>query len=80
MKNAKYDVVRYVEIDGVRGVEWIESPPEDKDGARRHQWIGFRRYLGQNQQLNIMLAGNGANFDKNRDQFAAILYSMKIDK
>ena len=80
MKNAKYDMVRYVEIDGVRGVEWIESPPEDKDGARRHQWIGFRRYLGQNQQLNIMLAGNGANFDKNRDQFAAILYSMKIDK
>lgn len=80
MKNAKYDSVRYVEIDGVRGVEWVESPPEDKDGPRRHQWIGFRRYLGQNQQLNIMLAGNGTNFDKNKDQFAAILYSMKIDK
>lgn len=80
MKNAKYDMVRYVEIDGVRGVEWIESPPEEKDGARRHQWIGFRRYLGQNQQLNIMLAGNGSNFDRNKDQFAAILYSMKIDK
>jgi hypothetical protein len=80
MKNGKYESVRYVEIDGVRGVEWVESPPEEKDGSRRHQWIGFRRYLGQNQQLNIMLAGNGTNFDKNRDQFAAILYSMKIDK
>lgn len=36
MKNAKYDMVRYVEIDGVRGVEWIESPPEDKGIGRAH--------------------------------------------
>ncbi|HEV8593775.1 MAG TPA: hypothetical protein VGQ55_16840 [Pyrinomonadaceae bacterium] len=80
MKNGKYESVRYAEIDGVRGVEWVESMPEDKDGARRHQWIGFRHYLGQNQQLNIMLAGQGNNFDKHRDEFAAIMYSMKIDK
>ena len=51
-----------------------------KDGPRRHQWIAFRRYLGQNQQLNIMLSSDGDKFDPKRDAFAAIMYSMKIPK
>lgn len=80
LKQGKYQKVRYLEIDGVKGVEWWESMPEDKTGARRHQWIAFRRYLGQNQQLNIMLSTEGSNFDKHRDDFTAIMYSMKIPK
>ena len=54
--------------------------PEDKEGARRHQWIAFRNYQGQNQLLNIMVSTKGSNFDKQRDTFAAIMYSMKIPK
>jgi len=80
LKQGKYEEVRWAEIDGVRGVEWIEAMPEDKDGARRHQWIAFRNYQGQNQQLNIMVSTKGSNFDKRRDTFAAIMYSMKIPK
>jgi hypothetical protein len=80
MKNGKYETVRYVEIDGVKGVEWFETMPEDKGGPRRHQWIAFRKYLGQNQQLNMMLSTKGSNFDKHRDDFPAIMYSMKIGK
>jgi hypothetical protein len=80
LKQGKYENVRWLEIDGVKGVEWIEAMPEIKDGPRRHQWIGFRRYLGQNQQLNIMLSTDGDKFDKHRDTFAAIMYSMKIPK
>jgi hypothetical protein len=80
LKQGKYESVRWLEIDGVKGVEWIESMPEIKDGARRHQWIAFRRYLGQNQQLNIMVSTDGNKFDKQRDTFAAIMYSMKIPK
>lgn len=80
MKNGKYETVRYVEIDGIKGVEWTETMPEDKDGPRRHQWLGSRRYLGQNQQLNIMLATKGSNFEKHRDDFPAVMYSMKIAK
>lgn len=80
LKQGKYETVRWLEIDGVKGVEWIEAMPEDKDGARRHQWIAFRNYQGQNQQLNIMVSTKGSNFDKQRDTFAAILYSMKIPK
>jgi hypothetical protein len=80
LKQGKYEAVRWLEIDGVKGVEWIEAMPEDKEGARRHQWIAFRNYQGQNQQLNIMVSTRGSNFDKQRDTFAAILYSMKIPK
>ena len=80
LKQGKYETVRWLEIDGVKGVEWIEAMPEDKDGARRHQWIAFRNYQGQNQQLNIMVSTKGSNFDKQRDTFAAIMYSIKIPK
>lgn len=80
LKNGKYETVRYLEIDGIKGVEWKETMPEDKSGSRRHQWIAFRNYLGQNQQLNIMLSTSGSNFDKHRKNFPAILYSMEIDK
>lgn len=80
LKQGKYEKVRYLEIDGVKGVEWWESMPEDKDGPRRHQWIAFRRYQGQNQQLNIMLSTKGTNFEKHRDTFPAVMYSMTIPK
>ena len=80
LKQGKYETVRWLEIDGVKGVEWVEAVPEDKDGIRRHQWIAFRNYQGQNQQLNIMLSTNGTKFEKQRDTFAAIMYSMRIPK
>ncbi len=78
LKQGKYEKVRYLDIDGVKGVEWTEAPPEDKDGPRRHQWIGYRNYLGQNQMLNVMLSTKGTNFEKHRNNFAAIMYSMTI--
>lgn len=80
LKNGKYENVRYLDIDGIKGVEFIETMPEEKSDPRRHQWIGFRNYLGQNQQLNIMLSTKGSNFEKHRDDFPAVLYSTKIDK
>jgi len=80
LKQGKYESVRWLEIDGVKGVEWVEAMPEIKDGPRRHQWIAFRRYLGQNQQLNVMVSTDGDKFDARRDTFAAVMYSMKIPK
>ena len=69
-----------VEIDGLAGVEFTEAPPPGKDDVRRHQWIGYRRYLGQVQQLNVMTTTKAANFDKHSDDFAAVLYSMQAAK
>lgn len=80
LKNGKYESVRYLQIDGIKGVEWIEAPPEESDGIRRHQWIAFRNYQGQNQQLNIMLTTSGDKFNDRKDTFAAIMYSMAIGK
>lgn len=80
LKQGKYEKARWLEIDGVKGVEWVEAVPEDKDGIRRHQWIAFRKYLGQNQQLNIIISTTGTKFEKQRDTFAAIMYSLKIAK
>lgn len=78
LRNGKYESVRYLEIDGVKGVEWVEAMPEDKSGARRHQWMAYRNYLGQQQLLNVMLSTKGTNFEKQRDVFPAIMYSMII--
>jgi hypothetical protein len=80
MKSGHYSKARMLEIDGIPGVEFMEAPPEEKDGIRRYQWIGYRNYLGQNQMLNVMLSTSKANFDKHSDDFPAILYSMKSTK
>ena len=80
LKNGKYEAVKLVEIDGIPGVEFVEAMPEDKSGPRRHQWIGYRNYLGQKQQLNVMTSTKGTNFEKHTDDFQAILYSMKATK
>ena len=80
LKQGKYETVRWLEIDGVKGVEWVEAMPESKDGPRRHQWIAFRNFQGQNQQLNIMVSTDGNKFEPKRDTFAAVMYSMKIAK
>ncbi len=80
LKNGKYEHVRWIEIDGIKGVEWVEAMPEEKSGPRRFQWIAFRNYQGQNQQLNIMVSTSGDKFDARKQDYAAIMYSMKIDK
>ncbi|MGE3467718.1 MAG: hypothetical protein AB7J13_12375 [Pyrinomonadaceae bacterium] len=77
LKNGKYESVKMVDIDGIVGVEFVEAPPEDKGDPRRHQWIAYRKYLGQTQQLNVMTSTKGSNFGKHSDNFPAILYSMK---
>lgn len=78
IKQGDYISARWLEIDGIKGVEFVEAAPEEKDGIRRHQWLAYRNYQGQTQMLNIMLSTNGANFEKQKDVFAAIMYSMKI--
>ena len=45
LQNGKYENVRYLEIDGVKGVEFTETMPEENDDSRRRQWIAFRNYL-----------------------------------
>jgi len=74
----KYDEVKWLEIDGLRGVEFRESKPERPDDIRRLEWQAYRTYAGQTQMISLILSTSGANFPKHQDELYGILYSMKI--
>jgi hypothetical protein len=78
MKRGEVDQVRWLEIDGVKGVQFRESNPDKPDGIRRMQWIAFRKYAGIVQQVNIMLSSNGKGFPEHKDEMYGVLYSMKL--
>ena len=78
-KNGEVDEVKWVEIDGVKGVQFREANPEKPDDFRRLQWIAFRKYLGQLQQINVMLSTDGKDFDRHKDALYGILYSTKVE-
>ena len=77
-KNGEVDELKWVEIDGLTGVQFREANPEKPDGFRRLQWLAYRKYLGQVQMINLMLATNGKGFDLHKDAMYGILYSTKI--
>jgi hypothetical protein len=77
-KNGEVDDVRWLELDGVKGVAFREAMPEGKDDARRLQWLTYRKFAGQTQMVNLMLATAGRSFEKNQDTFYGILYSTKL--
>ena len=77
-KNGEVDELKWIEIDGLRGVQFREANPEKPDDSRRLQWLAYRKFAGQLQFVNVMLATDGKSFPKNQDAFYGILYSMKI--
>ena len=77
-KNGEVDEVKWLEIDGLKGVQFREANPENPDQPRRLQWLAFRKYTGQVQQVNVMLASEGKDFERHKDAMYGILYSLKI--
>jgi hypothetical protein len=77
-KNGEVDELKWVEIDGLTGVQFREANPEHPDDSRRLQWLAYRKYLGQVQMINLMLATQGKDFDRHKDAMYGILYSTKI--
>jgi len=74
----KYAEVRWLQLDGVTGVMFRETAPENADSPQRLQWLGFRDYKGQKQMLNIMLASRGKDFARHEDALYGILYSTEL--
>jgi hypothetical protein len=72
--------VRWLKLDGVKGVLFREAAPEKPDGIQRLQWMGYRDYKGQKQLVNIMLSSEGKYFAQNEDAMYGILYSTKMTK
>jgi hypothetical protein len=77
-QNGEVGEVRWLKLDGVKGVMFREAAPEDSGGSQRLQWIGYRKYKGQTQYVNIMLATEGKYFTQHEDAMYGILYSTKL--
>jgi hypothetical protein len=78
MKNGELDELKWLEIDGVKGVEFRESNPDKPDGFRRTQWITFRNYAGQIQQVNIIISTDGKDYPKHQDAIYGVMFSTKL--
>ena len=78
MKNGEVDELKWLEIDGLKGVQFRESNPEKPDGFRRLQWLAYRKYAGQVQMVNVMLSSDGRGFPKHQDEMYGVLYSTKL--
>ena len=76
-KNGEVDELRYLEIDGVKGAQFRESP-EKPDDFKRLQWLAYRKFAGQTQMINLMLSTYNKDFAKHQDAFYGILYSAKV--
>ncbi|SRR5258706_4410672 len=77
-KNGEVDEVKWLEIDGVKGVEFRESNPKKADDFRRLQWLAYRKYAGQVQMVNVMLSTNGKGFPDHQDPMYGVMYSTKL--
>lgn len=77
-QNGEVDELKWVEIDGLTGVQFREANPEKPDDFRRLQWMAYRKYLGQVQMINLMLATSGKGYEQHKDAMYGILYSTKI--
>jgi hypothetical protein len=78
--NGKYDEVRWLKLDGVKGIVFRQTSPEKGDDIQRLEWIGYRKYKGQSQQVTIILSTLGKYFARHEDAMYGILYSTKMTK
>ncbi|HEX7175614.1 MAG TPA: hypothetical protein VF240_10180 [Pyrinomonadaceae bacterium] len=76
--NGEVNEVRWLMLDGIKGVLFRESSPESDDNPQRLQWMAYRNYKGQVQLVNIMLASRGKDFARHEDVLYGILYSTEF--
>src|SRR6266550_4462157 len=67
-KNGKYDEVKWLELDGVRGVEFRQSKQETPGDIRRLEWQGYRTYAGQSQLVTMILSTSDSAFAKHENE------------
>lgn len=77
-KIGKYDEVRWLELDGVRGVAFRESKQEMPGDIRRLEWQAYRTFAGNTQLVTMILSTDSGDFAKHEDALYGILYSTKV--
>ena len=70
--------MKWLELDGIRGVEFRESKPQMADDIRRLQWMTYRKFADQTQLVNFILSTSGGKFDNRSDELYGILFSTKL--
>jgi hypothetical protein len=78
LKNGKYDEVKWLELNGVRGVEFRQSKQEQAGDIRRLEWQAYRTYAGQNQLITMILSTSDGAFAKHQDELYGVMYSTKV--
>lgn len=74
----EYAEVKYLDLDGVKGVLTREATPEHEENPQRLMWLGYRDYNGQMQLVNVMLASRAKDFPRHEDTFLAILKTTRL--
>lgn len=77
-KVGKYDEVKWLELDGLRGVQFRQSVQERPDDIRRLEWQAYRKYGGSTQLITMILSTNSGDFSKHQDALYGVLYSTKV--
>lgn len=77
-KIGKYDEVRWLELDGVRGIAFRESKQEMAGDIRRLEWQAYRTFAGNTQLITMILSTDSGEFAKHEDELYGILYSTKV--
>jgi hypothetical protein len=77
-KNGEVDELKWLEVDGLKGIQFRESKPEKDDDIRRMQWMAYRKYAGQVQLVNVILSSDSKGFTHHQDEMYGVLHSMKI--
>src|SRR5205809_2633304 len=67
-KIGKNDEVRWLALDGVRGVGFRESKQEMAGDIRRLEWQAYRTYAGSTQLVTMILSTDSGNFPKHQDE------------
>lgn len=60
-------------IDGVRGIQRVESPMPDPDDPRRITWIGYKGTIG----INIVASSKSRDFDSNYQSLDEVVSSIR---
>ena len=82
-ENSGEDDLRYLEVDGVKGVHylrdekgWDESyRPQDQ---KHITWIAQRKYNGTRQIIMVTLSSPSRNFAKHRETLYWLLQSIRF--
>ena len=77
-KIGKNDEVRWLALDGLRGVGFREAKQEMAGDIRRLEWQAYRTYAGQTQLVTMILSTSDSAFPKHEDELYGIMYSTKI--